>query len=91
MAPKLDPPKLVGARVAELRSARGLKQRHLARALGVHSTAVSRIENGDRDLRMSEVAKLARKLGVQPSEIAAALDRPVAAARAGCRGSRGPR
>jgi transcriptional regulator with XRE-family HTH domain len=53
-----------GANLRRLRTAAGLTQMELADRAGINFTAVSRLERGDRDPRLSTVARVARALGV---------------------------
>lgn len=70
--------KVIGAHIRNLRTLRGIRQRRLATALGVDVPAVSRIENGSRELRISQIRKLARALGMRPTELLAPLDEEAA-------------
>ncbi len=54
----------MGARIAELRAARGVSQRQLADHLGVDGSALSRIESGDRGLAVGELVAIAEFLAV---------------------------
>jgi transcriptional regulator with XRE-family HTH domain len=58
-----------GKRLCELREAAGLTQEGLAHAAGLHWTYVGQIERGERNLTYKNVLKLARGLGVDPSEL----------------------
>lgn len=58
-----------GKRLCELREAAGLTQEALAHAAGLHWTYVGQIERGERNLTYKNVLKLARGLGVDPSEL----------------------
>ncbi|MEX1141624.1 MAG: helix-turn-helix transcriptional regulator [Thermoleophilaceae bacterium] len=64
-------PELVafGERVRELREAAGMTQEGLAHAAGLHWTYIGQIERGERNLTYKNVLKLARGLGVEPSEL----------------------
>lgn len=58
-----------GRRLCQLRKAAGLTQEALADAAGLHWTYVGQIERGERNLTYKNVLKLARGLGVDPSEL----------------------
>jgi transcriptional regulator with XRE-family HTH domain len=58
-----------GRRLRKLREAAGLTQEALAHAAGLHWTYVGQIERGERNLTYKNVLKLARGLGVDPSEL----------------------
>ena len=60
---------MVGARIKELRTARGLTQLGLAEAAGLDKMAVSRIERGEREPLFSTLRALARSLDVEPGEL----------------------
>lgn len=53
----------IGARVAAARGAAGLTQVEIADRLGVHRSAVARIEHGQRQLDALELTRLAETLG----------------------------
>jgi transcriptional regulator with XRE-family HTH domain len=59
-----------GEALKRIREQRGLSQRQLAKAAGVHSTAVSRLENGARsNPQASTITHIARALGVSVEEL----------------------
>ncbi len=64
----------VGGRARNLRTERDMRQREVAEALGVDVPAVSRIERGLRDLRLTQAAQMASALGVRLSELVAPAD-----------------
>ena len=53
----------LGTIIKDLREERGLSQQHLADAISVHRSTVSRLEHGEYDLGMSHLSALARALG----------------------------
>lgn len=55
--------------VAEARRRAGLTQEEVSERSGVHPTEVSRIENGNRDARVSTVFRLAAALEVSPGQL----------------------
>ncbi|GIF17563.1 Zn-dependent peptidase ImmA (M78 family)/transcriptional regulator with XRE-family HTH domain [Actinoplanes tereljensis] len=61
--------KTVGARIAELRAARGLTGTELGEALGLTKSQVSKIENGTRKLDVGELAVIADVLQVTLAEV----------------------
>lgn len=58
-----------GRRLCELREAAGMTQEALAHAAELHWTYIGQIERGERNLTYKNVLKLARGLGVDPSEL----------------------
>jgi transcriptional regulator with XRE-family HTH domain len=54
------------------RLAAGLSQEQLSRLTDLHPTEISRLERGVREPRLSTIVRVARALGVSPSEL---LDR----------------
>lgn len=63
-----------GRNLALARRRAHLTQEELNRRSGVHPTEVSRIERGERDVRISTVARLADALELSPGEL---LDGPI--------------
>ena len=59
----------IGSNVRRLRKAAGLKQRDVAKALGVGQQTVSAWEGGQNSLRDSTILALANVLGVHPGAI----------------------
>jgi len=53
----------IGARIRSARSVRGMSQQALADAMGMHRTAISDIETGNRNVTAVELLVLARELG----------------------------
>lgn len=60
---------VLGRRVCELREGAGLTQEALAHAAGLHWTYVGQVERGERNLSYRSLLKLARGLGIAPSEL----------------------
>jgi DNA-binding XRE family transcriptional regulator len=54
---------LIGARLQAEREKAGITQTELARRIGTTKTAISRLENGGRDIRLSTVERIAHALG----------------------------
>ena len=59
----------VGSKIRALRKKAGMTQADLARACGVDSTYISRLEHGDHSAKYPTLAKIARALGVAAGEI----------------------
>lgn len=59
----------VGAKVRKLREAKGWSQEELGFKSGLHRNYVGGIERGERNVAIVNVAKLAKALGVRPSEL----------------------
>lgn len=59
----------VGARVRELRRERGLTQKQLSDAAGLHRVNLNKFENGRADVGVSRVRALAQALGVEPGRL----------------------
>ena len=59
----------VGEKLRRLREHEALTQRELADRAGLTVNAISRIERGETNARLSTMRKLAEALGVHPSEI----------------------
>jgi transcriptional regulator with XRE-family HTH domain len=60
---------IIGARVRDLRKARGRSQEELGELLKLDKSAISRVESGQRGLAVQELALLAPFLGVSVDEI----------------------
>lgn len=58
-----------GARVAALRSERGLTQAQLARAMDMDRSYLASIERGMRNVTLSNLVRLAGALGVTAAEL----------------------
>jgi transcriptional regulator with XRE-family HTH domain len=70
---KLEPKAVVGRNIKRLRKAQGLTQEELAHRSGLHPVELARAERGQRDMRISTIAKIARGLKVPASELVAGL------------------
>jgi transcriptional regulator with XRE-family HTH domain len=75
MGRRLEPQEALGRAVRELRQQRGLTQRQLAQAADLNETWVSHIEAGRTNPAWGTVARLARALGVEVSQLAAHAER----------------
>jgi transcriptional regulator with XRE-family HTH domain len=58
-----------GKKVKVIRLTKGMSQAGLAKVLGVHSTYVSGIERGLRNLSLKNIEKLAKALGVSIKDL----------------------
>ncbi|MBU4312790.1 MAG: helix-turn-helix transcriptional regulator [Candidatus Omnitrophica bacterium] len=56
-------------RVRTFRNARGLTQEHLAEAVDIHATYISRIESGKKLPTLTIICKIADALGVEAYEL----------------------
>jgi transcriptional regulator with XRE-family HTH domain len=59
----------IGRRLAELREARGLSQHALAKAIGVTSQFVGRLESGERAPSLKVMEALASALKTDPADL----------------------
>lgn len=82
--PKTDPILLAfGRRVRQLRQDRGWSQERLAEEAGIHTTYVSGIERGRRNVALINIVRLAGAFAIDPGELVAGVGR-----RAALRGRR---
>ncbi len=58
----------IGARVRELRLARGLSQTHLADFAVLHRTFIGRVERGETNVTVTTLEKICGALGVTLAE-----------------------
>lgn len=65
----VDDARTIGARVRQIRRARGKSLRVIAGLTGMSTTHLWRIEHGERALDLSEIAALAEALQIAPSEL----------------------
>jgi transcriptional regulator with XRE-family HTH domain len=59
----------VGDKVRELREAKGWSQEELGFKSGLHRNYVGRIERGEQNVAVVNVARLAKALGVRPRDL----------------------
>jgi len=59
----------IGKNIKQIREDKGITQDELARVLGVTSSNISQIENGDRGLNVKKADKLAQALGVTLNDL----------------------
>lgn len=74
---------MMGAKIKELRTARGMTQHGLAKAANLDEMAVSRIELGKREPLESTIRAIARALGVAPGLLFDPPELPMPEVRAG--------
>ncbi|HXS32231.1 MAG TPA: helix-turn-helix transcriptional regulator [Solirubrobacterales bacterium] len=65
----MEPKETVGANIRAQRERRKWTQERLADEAGMHLREVGRAERGNRDMRISTVAKFARALDVPASKL----------------------
>ena len=58
-----------GARIRELRTARGLSQEQLAELTGFHRTYIGMVERGERNLSLSNVGVFAKSFRISISQL----------------------
>ena len=58
-----------GKRLREIRSRKGVSQEALAADAGPHRTYVSSVERGERNITLLNIYRLAKALGVSPTEL----------------------
>ncbi|MCR4284152.1 MAG: helix-turn-helix transcriptional regulator [Parcubacteria group bacterium] len=59
----------LGNRVREIRHKKNMSQADVAKILGVHSTYISSIERGVRNMALKNIERLAKALGVPIEEL----------------------
>jgi HTH-type transcriptional repressor of puuD len=67
--PPTELAKTFGLNVRRERERRGLSVRALGRACNMDGAGISRVENGERDLRLSTVERVAHGLAVSPADL----------------------
>lgn len=65
----MEKKKHVGQIIKKLREQKKMSQRELSAATGLSNTAISYIEKGIYDIKMSNLAKIARALGITVEDI----------------------
>lgn len=63
-----------GRRLRKLRAEHGVSQDRLARRTGLHRTAISLWERGERDPQLANILRLAQGIGVPPEAFVRGLD-----------------
>lgn len=61
--------KKLGMRIQELRQKKGLSQEDLAFESDLHRTYISHVERGSRNITVIGLCKIAKGLGLKPSDI----------------------
>ena len=61
--------KQLGLNIRKIREEKGMSQSDICRATGMDAGYVSRVENGVKNPTLSNLEKIARALGVTPSEL----------------------
>lgn len=61
--------KKFGEQVRRIRKLRGLSQEDLAELAGLHRTYIGGIERGERNVALVNIVRLAKALGVSPSQL----------------------
>jgi len=72
--PEISLPKELGALVREMRQEQGLSQEAFAYRCNIHRTYMTKIEAGSKMPSIDVVARLARGLGLELSELFLALE-----------------
>jgi transcriptional regulator with XRE-family HTH domain len=65
----VDAGKILGANVKRERERLGLTQEGLGHACDLNMTEISRLEHAKRDARLTTIVKVARGLGLSPSQL----------------------
>ena len=61
--------KRIGRRIREERTAKLIKQETLAKKVSLSKSEISRIENGQRELKISKLYEIAAAIGINPSKL----------------------
>jgi len=64
-----DPKKILGSNIYRYRKAAKYSQERLAELSGLHRTYIGAIERGERNISLENIVKIARALGVKPSDL----------------------
>jgi transcriptional regulator with XRE-family HTH domain len=70
----VDPTAQFAENVRRLRLAAGLTQQGLSDLIQMEAAEISRLERGGRDPQLLTIVRLARGLGVTPSELLAGIE-----------------
>jgi transcriptional regulator with XRE-family HTH domain len=63
----------VGARIRRARTNKGLSQEQLALEAGLHRAYVGQIERGEKNIGISNLARIAKALGLSLAELLAGI------------------
>ena len=66
---KLRPAVELGTRIRARRAELGLSQEALAERAGFHSTFISSVERGERNVSLMTILRLAKSLGTDPGQL----------------------
>lgn len=69
MADKNLVPKLFGAALTKARTSRHMSRYRLAKLIGHQQVRITKLENGESDLRLSSILALTEALGITPGEL----------------------
>jgi XRE family transcriptional regulator, regulator of sulfur utilization len=72
---------LLGRRIRDLRTQRKLSQEELAHRAGIHTTYLSSVENGKRNLAIVNIANIAAALRISLSDLFSSFPEKLAAQR----------
>ena len=70
----MDPTAQFAQNLRRLRLAAGMTQEHLSEAAQMDSAEISRLERGGRDPQLLTIVRVARGLGVTPSELLSGVE-----------------
>lgn len=66
--------KKFGEYILKLRKAKNISQEQLAELAGLHRNYIGGIERGERNVGLINIVRLAKALGVSPSELLKGID-----------------
>lgn len=71
-----DVTRTFGERVRDRRTELGISQEAAADRIGIHWSALGKIERGQRSLRLETITKIAAGLGIDPGTLVSGLPAP---------------